>query len=121
MTFYFRRASVGLLLLSAASLLLGCNADIRTYCEDLTDCAGLTSADEDACIADLKGDRDVADEYGCRDEFDDLFACIAEYGRCEYNSSGGAYYTTGEDEDGTARCEAEEELYDDCGWMESNW
>lgn len=121
MTLFFRRASMGLLLLWAGSVLWGCNTDIRNYCKDMAECEGLSSADEDACIVDLKGERKVADEYGCRDEFDDFYTCIVDNGQCEFESGEGvSYYTTGTDEVGYPNCIAEEGIYDTCGLGESN-
>lgn len=96
----------------------GCVAgDIKDVCEDIIACEGGNDDDEKACVALLKGERKAQDNYGCRDEFDDLFICQAEYGRCDRVDVG--IYTT-ENEEGTEDpCSAARSAYNACGGIES--
>ena len=110
----------GIALLGVLGVMMGCNGDIKDYCENLAACEGKTSYDRDACEEALKGERKIADEYGCRDEFDDYYACFVDYGICASNGgSDGNEYTYGNDETGMPACSEEEYDYNGCGDIES--
>jgi hypothetical protein len=109
-------------ILIAAGLLtaaFGC-ADIHSYCKDKIDCEGGNDDDQKACIADMKGERSAADEYGCRDEFDRYVACYVEYGQCgptEFDTS--EDYTAVSDKTGADMCASAEAAWTACGAIES--
>ena len=122
MRLFFGRGARTLLFFAALGCIAGCSGDIKDYCEDLAACEGLSSADQDACVEFLKGDRKIADDYGCRDEFDAYYGCYVEYGQCEYDSMYGENsYVYGNDETGLSACDAEETAYYGCGGVESLW
>jgi hypothetical protein len=98
---------------------IGC-ADIRSYCEDLTNCEGGNDDDRKACIAEQKGLRAAADEYGCRDEYDRYIACYVEYGQClitQYDTE--RVFTTMDEETGADMCLRFEAEWWSCGAIES--
>ncbi len=97
----------------------GC-ADIRSYCQDVTDCHNDNDDAKKACVAEMKGNRAAADEYGCRDEFDKFVACYLEYGECRNTGSGSeGVFTTLDEETGIDMCASVVSALNGCGAIES--
>jgi hypothetical protein len=71
-------------LLIAAVLVVafGCIPDLRSYCENRNDCIDGNDNDLKACKDDMRRLRDVADIYGCKDQFKNLLSCTADNGEC---------------------------------------
>jgi hypothetical protein len=85
----------------------GC-ARFGAYCDEMMACEHGNDNDFDACEIELKADADRADNWGCTDEFDDLFLCLEEEAYCDGND----HWTTSS---GTNdRCDGERRHYDDC-------
>jgi hypothetical protein len=95
------RRSLPVALAVAALALVGCGSRFKTYCEKRAECSGGNDKDQNACIAEAEGQRDVASAYDCSDPFDKVADCYESTGHC----SGGKYTTS---------CDAEEAALGAC-------
>jgi len=85
----------------------GC-ARFGAYCTDAMDCERGNDNDIDACDVALTADADRADNWGCTEEFDELFDCMEAEAFCDGNDQ----WTT---VSGTSdRCDTERRHYNEC-------
>lgn len=82
-------------IVAAALVLPGCGGpDLQSYCDDRESCLNGNSADVDACVASFKGQRDVASDIGCGDEFDTYYDCVIGKASCRSVNTGMACQTS---------------------------
>ena len=106
-----RRLLFSGLWVGCAAALTGCYGDIKDYCEKEAACEGGNENDEKACVEEMKGMRDAAKEYDCKDQFDEAMECEVDNGYCDSQDN---YFTSGD------ACNAEEDKYYACLVANSN-
>jgi hypothetical protein len=116
-----------------AALATGCGPDIGAICEAREACIGGNDADIDACIASYDGQRDLAYDIGCGDEFDAVTTCSEPLLECSSQPTGEMCATNSDCNGGTtcssgecvgksfgvpgndqSTCEAEQNAYSRC-------
>lgn len=73
--------------LLAASLALvvttaGCGSSFEDLCDDACDCEGCSDATYDLCVDYGETYEELAEDYGCEDEFDDYIECLRDTATC---------------------------------------
>jgi hypothetical protein len=87
-----------------AALAVGCRGhEYGDYCDKQKSCEGGNDKDKDACVDQLEGEEDIADDYDCGDQFDKVTKCLKDNSVC----------TDGVYSEGT-RCDTEETAYITC-------
>jgi len=71
-----------IVLLAALGMLSACSR-YATFCEDEMNCRGGNDMDIDACILDMNEAEDIADLYGCTDDWDTYFECLQAEAQCD--------------------------------------
>jgi hypothetical protein len=85
----------------------GC-ARFGSYCTDAMDCVRGNDNDFDACEIQMKADAERADNWGCTEEFDELFDCMEAEAYCDGNDNWTTATGSGD------RCESERRHHNEC-------
>jgi hypothetical protein len=62
--------------------LVGCSGRYSDLCTMADDCEGGNDADYDACVSDLETEEDIASNWGCDQEWDELIDCALDNNDC---------------------------------------
>ncbi len=66
-----------------AVLAVGCRGhEYGDYCDKLKSCLGGNDKDKEACVDNLEGEEDMAEDYGCNDQFDTMTKCLKDNFNC---------------------------------------
>jgi hypothetical protein len=66
------------------ALATGCRGqEYEDYCDKVRSCGGGNDKDQNACVDTMEGEEDVADDYGCGDQFDKLVECLKKNAVCQ--------------------------------------
>lgn len=71
----------------AASLVVlcastGCGEGYPSYCDSKINCEGGNDNDKSACVDSIEGEEEQAEDYGCGDQFDQVFTCESNGASC---------------------------------------
>ncbi len=101
---YLRAGSIVL-----ALILANCSTQ-GSICSKSADCLGWNSARQDACEEELEGMDEVASEYDCETEFENVIKCHDETGSCQTEQNGNSTnkkysFNCGGQEEALEKCE----------------
>ena len=80
-----RRNSAASVLAAALTFLVslpGCGTSFEDLCDDACDCEGCNDATYDLCVEYGETYEELAEDYGCEDEFDDYVECLIDTATC---------------------------------------
>ena len=72
-------AFAALVVLFAAN---GCGEGYPSYCDNKMKCEGGNDNDKSACVDQLEGNEETAEDYNCGDQYDALFTCQSDGASC---------------------------------------
>lgn len=105
-TTFTRTAQLAPFAFFALALLPQCST-YDDICQQQVDCEGGNDKDVEACVEVNRGLEDVAEAYGCEDQFEAAFDCAKANSTCVENS-GQKRFTTNQ------ACNAQEDALDKC-------
>ena len=72
-------------LLAAIPAVTGCGTDCKDICEDANDCPGVTEKAD--CDKQCDAAEKLADDAGCKDQYDDLVDCAGGEDVCKEDNT----------------------------------
>jgi len=69
----------GLVVLCASA---GCGEGYPSFCDARINCEGGNDNDKSACVDQLEGEEEQAEDYNCGDQFDQAYTCNTNGAAC---------------------------------------
>jgi hypothetical protein len=72
-------------LIGGAMWLAGCGTSPEDLCDSICDCRGCSDREFDDCVRSYEAGAELAERYGCEDDYDDYLDCVDDSLECHYS------------------------------------